>query len=148
MLPFHSNYSPRRNRRGLTLIEVLIAATLFTLISTASFMVFVRGLGAAGGILRHNLVVGFSRAPLEHLKNRVRTGSALKVLDAGNRLQITSPGGNVSSYWMQTETADDGTTGSSLLFRENPEAQPERLLVLSVRRRIRRRSSLRLAWTP
>lgn len=136
MLYFRSNSDrhPRRalirpRRRAMTLLEMLIAVSLFSVIGVTVFVVFIGGLRSAGGILCHNLVAGYGRAPLEHLKNRVRMASSLAVKESGNRLEITNPNGSVSIYEVETRPADDdGTTESVLLFRETAEAEGEPLL--------------------
>ena len=113
----------------MTLLEMLIAASLFSVISATVFVVFIGGLRSAGGILCHNLVAGYGRAPLEHLKNRVRMASSLSVKNNGNRLELTNPDGSVSVYEVETRQADDdGTTESVLLFRESAGADGEPLM--------------------
>ncbi len=122
-------FSRGRLPRGFTLVELVIAAGLVALVAgmAASLFIFAARMTRYTSVL--TLADVYGRRPVEVIKNAVRAGTTVAVVDSGNRVNITNPNGTVTAIYYQDADNNPYTLKNNQLWLlPNANAQPELVL--------------------
>jgi hypothetical protein len=125
-LSFHPDI--RRRRRGVSLVEFVVAAAIGILVmsSTISLLIYSgRMYYAATMQTRFN---NMANGPLERLKNLVRGASQVAVTNNGDRLEVTNPDNSVSAFYFNDGDNTSGTLQNNrMLFTATGNAAPQQV---------------------
>ncbi|MEK7114752.1 MAG: prepilin-type N-terminal cleavage/methylation domain-containing protein [Patescibacteria group bacterium] len=121
-------------KKGFTIIELMVAMTIFIVVISISSGVFINSLKTQRSVLALMAANDNASLTIEQISREIRTGSEFQTNGSGDRLEFVSAGGNPVIYQLQNNSirrnGEAITAGNVkveyLLFKLQGEAPDDR----------------------
>ena len=91
-------------RGGFTIIELIVAITIFIVVISISSSVFINSLKTQRAVLALMAANDNASLTIEQMSREIRTGSQFQANGSGDRLEFISAGGNPVFYQLQNNS--------------------------------------------
>lgn len=89
-------------KKGFTIIELMVAMTIFIVVISISSGVFINSLKTQRAVLALMAANDNASLTIEQISRQIRTGSEFQTNGSGDRLDFVSAGGNPVFYQLQS----------------------------------------------